>query len=61
MKTVSFTRMADAYFDATVRFCDKWDQPSFDPQYDTMPLSSFEPMVRRLFARDPQQHYDALK
>jgi len=34
-------------------FCDKYDQASFDPDYDTMPLSAFEPMVRRLFAREP--------
>ena len=49
------------YYDATVRFCDKWDQPSFDPQYDSMPLASFEPLVRGLFDREPHQHYDELK
>jgi len=35
----------------TARFCDEWDQISFDPGYDTMPLSAFEPMIRRLFAQ----------
>ena len=34
-------------------FCDKYDQTSFDPDYDTMPLKAFAPMVRRLFAREP--------
>ncbi len=41
------------FFEATVRFCDNWDQPAFDPQYDTMPLKTFEPMVRRVFSREP--------
>jgi predicted HD phosphohydrolase len=39
------------WFAATARFCDEWDQVSFDPYYDTMPLAAFEPMVRRLFAQ----------
>ena len=41
------------HFDACVEFCDRWDQRSFDPNYDTMPLSAFEPMVRRLFEKQP--------
>ena len=36
----------------TVDFCDKWDMPGFDPAYDILPLEYFEPMVRRLFARE---------
>jgi len=40
-------------FQQAVDFCEKWDQESFDPAYDTMPLSAFEPMVHRIFARDP--------
>ena len=40
-------------FDACVDFCAKWDQNCFDPDYDTLPLSHFEPMVRELFAREP--------
>ena len=41
------------YYPATAEFCEKWDQASFDPDYDTMPLSAFEPMVHRIFAREP--------
>ena len=41
------------HFDATVRFCEDWDQPSFDPAYNSMPLESFEPLVRRIFSREP--------
>ncbi|MCH8991832.1 MAG: HD domain-containing protein [Acidobacteria bacterium] len=40
-------------FEKAVEFCEKWDQAAFDPDYDTMPLSAFEPMVQRIFARDP--------
>ena len=40
-------------FERTAMFCEKWDQNSFDPDFDTMPFSAFEPMVRRLFAKKP--------
>lgn len=42
------------HFEACVNFCERWDQSSFDPAYDTLPLETFEPMVRRLFARPPR-------
>ena len=38
-------------YDKTKRFVDDWDGPAFDPSYDTLPLSTFEPMVRRVFVR----------
>jgi len=41
------------YFDDCVRFCERWDQCAFDPDYPSLPLEHFEPMVRRLFAREP--------
>ena len=41
------------YYDATVEFCEKWDQTAFDPDYDTLPLEHFEPMVEAVFARKP--------
>jgi len=40
-------------FQATAHFCEKWDQASFDQNYESMPLEAFEPMVRRIFARAP--------
>jgi predicted HD phosphohydrolase len=40
-------------FEKTVEFCEKWDQAAFDPDYDTMPFAAFEPMLRRLFSREP--------
>jgi predicted HD phosphohydrolase len=33
------------------RFADDWDQIAFDPDYDTLPLSHFEPLVRKTFAQ----------
>ncbi len=39
------------FFDAAAHFCAAWDQVAFDPDYDTLPLSFFEPMVREVFAR----------
>jgi predicted HD phosphohydrolase len=41
------------WFDACARFCEDWDQASFDPDYPTQPLEHFEPLLRRIFARKP--------
>lgn len=41
------------YYQSCVEFCERWDQSSFDPDYQSEPLSFFEPYVRRLFARKP--------
>lgn len=40
-------------FDDCAEFCERWDQASFDPDYDTLPLDAFAPMVREVFARKP--------
>jgi len=37
-----------------VDFCARWDQLSFDPDYDTLPLEHFAPRVEALFAREPK-------
>jgi predicted HD phosphohydrolase len=37
------------HFAATQEFIDTYDCPAFDPEYDTLPLEFFEPMVMRLF------------
>jgi len=42
-----------AYFDDCADFCERWDQSSFDPEYDTLPIEFFAPMVREVFARNP--------
>jgi len=46
------------YFDACARFCELYDAPSFDPNFATEPLSLFEPMVHRFFARIPKPQGD---
>ena len=40
-------------FELCMDFCDKYDQAAFDPDYPTMPIDAFAPMVHRLFAREP--------
>lgn len=41
------------WYQDAVGFCERWDQSSFDPEYDSLPLEFFEPMVRRIFSREP--------
>ena len=36
-------------FKLAEQFADEWDQIAFDPDYDTLPLSHFEPLVRKIF------------
>src|SRR4051794_18851373 len=36
-------------FELSARFADDWDQTAFDPDYDTLPLEHFEPLVRKVF------------
>lgn len=45
------------YYECTEEFCARYDQKAFDPDYDTMPLEEFEPMVRRVFAAPLQTVY----
>ena len=41
----------ESWYPLAMRFTGEWDQRSFDPEYDTLPLAYFEPMVRRVFGR----------
>mgnify|MGYP003337585350 FL=1 len=41
----------EPWFDLAARFADEWDQTAFDPEYDTLPLEHFEPLVRSQMAR----------
>lgn len=41
------------YFNDCAEFCERWDQASFDPDYDTLPLEFFRDMVSQVFARTP--------
>ena len=41
------------WYQACNDFCANWDQCSFDPDYRSEPLSTFEPLLRRVFSRPP--------
>ncbi len=47
-------------YEATAEFCEKYDQTAFDPDYDAMPLSAFEPMVMKMFAAPKKSVYGAV-
>jgi predicted HD phosphohydrolase len=41
----------EPWFDLAAQFADDWDQVAFDPDYDTLPLEHFEPLVRARCAK----------
>ena len=41
------------HYQATISFCENYDQSSFDPNYKSMSLDEFSPMVRRIFSKTP--------
>ncbi|MDH3658594.1 MAG: HD domain-containing protein [Alphaproteobacteria bacterium] len=41
------------FYQAAVDFCERWDQASFDPDYDTLTLAHFAPMLHEVFSREP--------
>ena len=45
------------WFEYTAQFCHLYDQNSFDPGYDSMPLSAFEPMIHRVTAQPKRSIY----
>jgi len=56
--------MRDAFrdhpcFARTEEFCREYDSPAFDPKAEALPLSFFEPLVRRVFATPKQSLYRA--
>jgi len=53
VKAVNPDRSYADVYQATIDFCEKYDQGSFDPNYKSLPLEHFEPMVRRIFSRKP--------
>ena len=41
------------YYNNTLKFCEKWDQTSFDPNFKSLKLKDFEPLIRKIFSRKP--------
>jgi len=46
-----------AWFRDCAEFCEKYDQNSFDPGYDTLPLEAFEGALRKVFAAPKKSMY----
>jgi predicted HD phosphohydrolase len=47
-------RYADhPWYDDCVEFCEHFDQNCFDPNYDSLPLEHFRPIVEEVFSRAP--------
>ncbi|MGI9481746.1 MAG: HD domain-containing protein [Hyphomicrobiales bacterium] len=44
------------HYQACIDFCERWDQSSFDPDYETQNLEHFAPMVREVFSREAYDH-----
>jgi predicted HD phosphohydrolase len=45
------------HFEYTAQFCHLYDQNSFDPNYDSMPLEAFVPMMRRVMQTPKRSIY----
>ncbi|MCZ6829829.1 MAG: HD domain-containing protein [Gammaproteobacteria bacterium] len=45
------------HFNYCAEFCHKYDQKACDPEFTSMPLAEFEPMVERLFAEPKRALY----
>lgn len=41
------------WYDATVEFCERYDENCFDPEYDWLPLEHFAPLAEQVFSREP--------
>jgi predicted HD phosphohydrolase len=50
---------ASPYYERAAEFVERFDNPAFDPKGETLPLSTFEPMVRRLMATPRNSVYKA--
>jgi predicted HD phosphohydrolase len=45
------------HFEYCAQFCHLYDQPAFDPAYESMPLSAFVPMLHRVMAQPKNTIY----
>ena len=44
---------AQPWYADAVRFSDDWDHRAFDPDYDSLPLAAFAPLLSQTFSRAP--------
>ena len=47
------------HFERTAEFCELYDNPAFDARAETLPITEFEPMLRRVFAQPRNSLYKA--
>jgi predicted HD phosphohydrolase len=45
------------YYDLTEEFCADFDQPAFDPEYPTMTLEEFTPLLQQFFSSPKRSIY----
>ncbi len=45
------------HYDLTAEFCEVYDQPAFDPDYPTMELQEFEPLLEDFFSSPKRSIY----
>jgi predicted HD phosphohydrolase len=41
------------YYEDALNFCEQWDQASFDPNFKSLTIEDFKPMIKRIFSRKP--------
>jgi len=47
----------ETWYEKAEEFTDKWDQAAFDPNYESMSLDDFEPMVHRVLSKPKNSIY----
>lgn len=45
------------YYQPSVDFCELYDQNCFDPDYDSLPLDFFKPILEKFFSKPPRFHH----
>jgi predicted HD phosphohydrolase len=45
------------HYERTAEFCALYDNPAFDPKGETLPISEFEPALKRVFAKPKNSIY----
>ena len=48
------------HYERTAEFIELYDNPAFNPKTETLPISEFEPMLRKLFAQPKNTIYKAV-
>jgi predicted HD phosphohydrolase len=48
-----------AHYERTAEFVDRYDNPAFDPKAEVLPISEFEPILKRLMAAPKNSVYKA--